>query len=173
MTPRQFLTYVFCGCIYMSYGSCHGRTEGAAPQSRACAASAWLVAFTGRPATREGMFPFVSTGVSVYRAGSATNKTSSRHASQDRFHGQIATLAGHPSPPICRSDAAFAERRRQSRSDVSARSRTEAWLTGAQPGHRARFSGNISSTVYSIPSSSRHTKPWSPTSDGLHTTPRR
>jgi hypothetical protein len=173
MTLRQHLTFVFYGCIYMAYASRYGRTTGATAQSCPHTASAWLVAFPSGSATCEGMLPFVPTGVSVYRAGSATNKTFARHPSQDRFHRQIAILAGHPSPPLCRSDAAFAERRRRSRSDGSARSRTEAWLTGGQPGHRSRFSGNISSTVYSIPSSSRPTKRWFPTSDGLHTPPRR
>src|SRR3954451_15355294 len=173
MTLRQHLTFVLYGCIYMTYASRYRRTTGGSAESCPHTASAWLVAFPGCAATCEGMLPLVSTGVSVYRAGSAANKTCSRQPSQDRFYGQTVILAGHPSPPLCRSDAAYVERRRRSRSDRGARSRTEAWLTGGQPGHRARFSGNISSTVYSIPSSSRPMKPWSPTSDGLHTPPRR
>ena len=173
MTLLELLTCVSYGCIYMAYASRYRRTTGATAQSCPHTASAWLVAFPSCAATREGMLPLVSTGVSVYRAGSAANKTCSRQPSQDRFYGQAAILASHPSPSLCRSDAAYVERRRRSRSDRGARSRTEAWLTGGQPGHRARFSGNISSTVYSIPSSSRPMKPWCPTSDGLHTPPRR
>jgi hypothetical protein len=173
MTLRLLLTCVSCGCIYMAYASRYCRAKGATAQSCPYTASAWLATFPSCSATCEGMFPLVSSGISVYRAGSAANKTCSRRPSQDRFHSQTAILAGHPSPPLCRSDAAYVERPCRSRSDRGARTRTEAWLTGGQPGHGARCSGNISSTVYWIPSSSRLMNPWSPTSDGLHTPPRR
>jgi hypothetical protein len=173
MTPRQFLTFVVCGCIYTSYGSCHCRRKGATAQSGPHAASAWLAAFPSRSATREGMFPLLSSGVSVYRAGSAAERAYSRQFSQGRFHCQIAILAGPQAPPPCCSHAAYLERHRRSRSDSGARSRTGAWLTIGHPGHRARCSGNISSIAYSIPSSSKPMKFWSPTSAGPHTNPRR
>jgi hypothetical protein len=173
MTLLQLLTCVFCSCIYMAYASRYCRAKGATAQSCPQTASAWLAAFPSCSPAREGMFAIVPSGISVCRAGSEANKTCSRQSSQDRFHGQTAILAGHPSSPLCCSLAAYVERHRRSGSDRGARSRTEAWLTGGQPGHGARCSGNISSTVYSIPSSSRLMKPWSPTSDGLHTPPRR
>jgi hypothetical protein len=173
MILRQLLTCVFHSCIYMSYASRYCRTKGATAQSCPHTASAWLVAFPSCSATLEGIFSLLSSGVSVYRAGAAANKTCSRQPSQDRFYCQTAILAGPAAPPPCCSHAAYVERHRQSRSDRGARSRTEAWLTCGQPGCRARFSGNISSTVYSIRSSSRPMKPWSPTSDGPHTNPRR
>ena len=173
MTPCQFLTCVFNGCIYTSYGSCHCRTKGAASQSRPYAASAWLVAFAGRPATREGMFLILPSGVSVYQAGARTNNASPRRPSQGRIHCQIAIFAGAQASPPCGSQAGYVERHRQSRPGGGARSRTGAWLSTGQPEHRARFSGNISLTDYSIPSSSRPMKLWSLTSDGPHANPRR
>jgi hypothetical protein len=173
MTPCQFLTFVCCGCIYTSYESCHRRTTGATSQSRAYAASAWLVAFPSCPATREGMFPLFPSGVSVYRAGPRANNACSRRSSQGRIHYQIAFLAGAQAPSPCGSQAAYVERHRQSRLDSGARSRTGAWLTTGQPGHRARFSGNISLIAYSIPSSSKPMRLWSLISDGLRANPRR
>lgn len=173
MTPCQFLTFVLCGCIYTSYGSCHCRTTGATSQSRTYAASAWLLASPSGSATGEGMFSLLSSGVSVYRAGSAANNACSRRSSQGRIHCQIAIFAGAQAPPSCGSQAAYVERHGQSRPDSGARSRTRAWLTTGQPGHRARFSGNIGSIVYSIPSSSKPMKLWSLTRDGLHANPRR
>lgn len=173
MTLLRLLTCVLCSCIYMAYASRYCRAKGATAQPCLETASAWLAAFPSCSATREGMFALVPSGISVYRAGSAADKTCFRQPSQDRLHGQTAILARRPSPASCRSHAAYVERHRWSGSDRGARSRTEAWLTGGQSGHRARCSGNISSTVCSIPSSSRPMKPWSPTSDGPHTNPRR
>ena len=173
MILRQALTCVSYGCMCMTYASRYCRTKGATAQSRAHTASAWWVALPSCSATCEGVFPLASSGVPVYRAGSAADKTSPCQPSQDCFYGQASISAGRRNPPLCRSHAADVERHHRSRSDRGARSRSEAWLTGAQPGHRARFSGNISSTVYSIPNSSRPMKPWSPTSDGLLTTARR
>ena len=173
MTLRQHLTFVFCGCIYMANASRYGRTTGATAQSCPHTASAWWVALPSCSATCEDLFPLAATGVPVCRAGSAADKTSPCRPSKDCFYRQASFSTGRRSPALCCPQAANAERHRRSRSYRGDRSRSEAWLTAAQPGHRARFSGNISSTVYSIPSSSRPTKPWSPTSDGLHTTPRR
>jgi hypothetical protein len=173
MTLRHLLTFVSCGCIYTSYASRYRRTKGAAAQRCPSIASAWLVAFPNCSATLEGMFAFVSSGVSVYRAGSAANTTRPRQPSQDRFHGQIAILAGTPAAPSCCSQQDYVERYRQSGPGGRARSRTEAWLTGAQPGDHFRFSGNISSTACSIPSLSKPMKRWFPTNDGLHSNPRR
>jgi hypothetical protein len=173
MTPCRFLTFVLYGCIYTSYGSCHRRTKGPASQSRPYTASAWLVAFAGRSATREGMFPLLPSGVSVYQAGATTNDAGPRPSSQGRIYCQIAIFAGAQAPPPCGSQAGYVERHRQSRPGSGARSRTGAWLSTGQPGHRARFSGNISLTAYSIPSSSRPMKLWSLTSDGPHANSRR
>ena len=173
MTPCQFLTFVVGGCIYTSYGSCHCRTKGATPQSGPHAASAWLDASAGRSATREGILPFLSSGVSVYRAGSTAKRADSCQCFQNRFHCQIAILTGRQAPPLCCSQSAYVERHSQWRPDRGARSRTRAWLTIGHPGHRARFSGNISLIAYSIPSSSKPMKPWSPTSDGPQSNPRR
>lgn len=173
MILRQRLTCVSYGCMYMAYASRYCRTKGGTAQSRPQTPSAWWVALPSCSAACEGMFPLVSSGISICRAGAAADKTSPGQSSQDRFYRQALILTSGRSPPLCRPRAANPERRRRSGSDRGTRSRTEAWLTGAQPGHRARFSGNISSTVCSIPNSSRPMKPWSPTSDGLHTTPRR
>jgi len=173
MTPLQFLTVVRRGCMYTAYDSCHCRTKGATSESRTYAGSAWLVAFPGRPATREGMFALLPSGVSVCRAGSTANNAYSHRSSQDRIYCQIAIAAGPQAPPPCGSQAAYLERHSQPRSDSCARSRTEAWLTGGQPGHRARSSGSISSTAYSIPSLSKPMTLWSLTSDGPYTNPRR
>jgi hypothetical protein len=173
MRLRQFLTCVSCSCMYMTYVSRYRSAKGATAQSRPHTSSALWVALPGCSATYEGMFALASSGVPVYRAGWAADRSSPGHSSQDCFYRQASISAGRRNSPSCCPHAADVERHRRSRFDRSAQSRSEAWLKGAQPGHRARFSGNISSTVYSIPNSSRPMKPWSPTSDGLHTTARR
>jgi hypothetical protein len=173
MIPRQVLTLVSYGCIYTSYASRHCRTKGATPKSRPHLASAWFVTLPSCSTTREGMFPVLPSGVSLYQAGAAVKCPPPRQPSQDRLHCQTAILAGQPTPPLFCSHATYVERHRQSLPDRDARSRTEAWLTSGQPGHCARFSGNISSIAYTTPSSSKPTKSWSPTSGGPHTNPRR
>lgn len=173
MILRRLLTYVGYGCSHMTYASRDCRTKGATAQSRPHAASAWWVALPSCSAACEGLFPLASSGVPVYRAGSAADKTSPGQSSQNCFYRQASISAGRRYPPLCRPHPADVERCRRSRPDRGAQSRSEAWLTGAQPGHRARFSGNISSTVYSIPNSSRLMNLWSPTIDGLPTTVRR
>jgi hypothetical protein len=173
MILRRILTCAFYGCIYTSYDSRHYITKGAPSQLRSNPASARVVTPSGCSTTHEGIFPLQASGVSLPRPGSAVKAPRPRHPSQDRLHCQAAIPAGRPTPPLCGSYTSFVERYRQSRPDGDAQSRTEAWLTGGQPGHRALCSGNISSIACSTPSSSKPMKPWSLTTDGPHTNLRR
>lgn len=171
MIPPPILTYAFYGCIYTSYGSRYCHTEGATPQSLPCAASALFVLFPSCAATREGLFPLLASGISLYQAGPATKASCPCRLAQDCLHGQAAICAGPATPPLCRPHWAHVERHGQSCLD--ARSRMEAWLSSGQSGRYAPCGGNFTSIAYSSPSSSRSTKSWSPTNDGPHVHPRR
>jgi hypothetical protein len=173
MILLRILTCAFYGCIYTSYDPRHYLTKGAPSQPRPNPASARFVTLSSCSTTHEGILPLQASGVSLYQAGSAAEAPRPRHPSQDRLHCQAAIPAGPPTAPLCGSYTSFVERYRQSRPDGDAQSRTEAWLTGGQPGHRALCSGNISSIACSTPSSSRSTKPWSPTGGGPQTNLRR
>ena len=173
MILRDILTRAVYGCIYTSYDSRHGHTKGAPPQSCPNLAAARFVTLSSCSTIQEGILRLQTSGVSLYRAGSAVKAPRPRHPSQDRLHCQAAIPAGRPTPPLRGSCTNSVERHRQSRPDGDPQSRTEAWLTGGQPGHRALCRGNISSIACSTPSSSRSTKPWPPIGGGPHNNPRR
>jgi hypothetical protein len=166
MTPRQFLRFVCCGCIYVSYAPRQRCSTGTPPQSLPNPAAALFVTFPSGSTACKGMLPVFPSGVPLSQAGSAVKAARSRLSSQDCFYRQAATLAGPPTPPLCCSYSAHLERYRQSRLNRDARSRTEAGLTSGQPGRRARFIWNITSIGYWIPSWFKPTKCWFPTSGG-------
>lgn len=173
MIPCQTLMFVFYSCIYMSYASCQRCSKGATPQSIPNPASTLFVTFPSCSTAREGVFPVFPSGVSLSQAGTDFKASRSRQPSQDCFHRETAIHAGSSTPPLCGSHATQVERHRQSRLDGDPRPRTEAWLSGGQPGRRVRFVWNISSIAYWIPNSPKPTNYWCQTSCGPQTTVRR
>ena len=172
MILHQVLTCVSYGCIYTSYASRHRCSTGAAPQSLPNPASGLLIPLRSRSTARQIVLHFSTAGLSISQAGRTFKAPRSHPPPQDCLHRQT---AAHPDPPtahVCCSQSTHLERPRRSRLDRDARSRTEAWLNRGQPG-AARCSWNMGSIAYEIPSSSKPTNCWCPTSGGPHMTPRR
>jgi len=162
------LTCVCYSCIYMSYASCECGSTGATPQSLSNPAAARFITFPSCSTTRESMFPFFPSSVSLSQASSALETPRSRQSSQNCLHCQTAARAGSPTPALRCSYAVHVERNRKSRLSRDARSRTEAWLTRRQLGRRVQCIWNIGLIAYWIPGSFKLTRSWCPTSGGPH-----
>ena len=136
------LTCVINRRIYMTDGSRQRYPESRAAQSGSQSLAGTRPPARGRRPSRPGLFHFQAPGLSVSRAGTATETSGAGRRRKDFLHRQAFTQPGGETPGLRGIDRIDAERDCQPCLVGSAPSRGRTWLTGRRVGN-GRCGSNI------------------------------
>jgi len=141
----EFLTCDINRRIYMSYGTRQRSPESRTAQLGSHPAARTSAPTRGRRTPRPSLLDLQAPGLSLSRAGSATQASSAGRRCQSVLHRQTLAQSGRPTPRLRRFHRIDLERNRHSCIFGSTASRGRSWLTGRWVGN-VRYGWNINLT---------------------------
>ncbi len=142
---KKCLTYDINGSIYMSDASCQPYSKGRTDQSRPYPAAAVPGLARSGPAFGARLLDLGTSGVSLPRAGTATQAASPGRRCQSALHRQTFAQSGRPTSRLRRFHRIDPQRDRQPCVYGGFAPRARSWLTGRRASHELCI-WNIAST---------------------------
>jgi len=128
--------------IYLSYGPRQRSRKSRTAQSGSLPAARTSAPTRGRRAPRPSLLDIEAPGLSLSRAGSATQASSAGRRCQSVLHRQTLAQSGRQAPRLRSFHRLDLERNRQPCLHGGTASRGRSWLTGRQVGN-GRYGWNI------------------------------